>query len=151
MEMVSYKSTEMKLLKLLGAVRYAASGALDIVEDGTDGRFQIQLKVTGRDYYRLLKDDLKRLVLRAYLRWNVPLFVIYFEQNETFTLVYPVSSASDDVKVMNKEVKLKCGETTFIRVEGLEPSLWAARSIPSISAKKYLDSIIEECRKVMGW
>ncbi len=85
-----YAKLEAALLRKLGARRYAASGAVGFgVEDGTDGIFMIQLKVTNKDRYELRRETVEKVCRSAALHRKVPLIAIYLAQKERWLLLYP--------------------------------------------------------------
>jgi len=149
-----YKSVESKLLRAIGARRFPASGANLPVEDGSDGRYHIQLKVTSRPFYLLRADDLHRLSLRAITNMQVPLFAIYFSQPDVFVFVHPCDCAHDvaagDCKTVRRSARIYPHSDFHFALFG-SPFVWKVTTTPAARAKLTIDSIYETClRAVRG-
>lgn len=83
-----YLLKERKHIEELGGRALPLSGQGRPWEDGIVGNFQIQLKITRRDFYDLREEDLADLIKHSVIAGHSPLFVIYFERYGAYALVY---------------------------------------------------------------
>lgn len=138
-----YKRLEAKLLQMLGAWRYPASGARQPVEDGTDGQFQIQLKVTNNDFYQLSTKDLQRLALRAFTLWHIPIFAIFFAKRGVFVVIHPTTERPQ--RSVNKSIRIHYyAHELFTVVNDEHQICWRAVPVHPLSAKIYLEQITKQ-------
>lgn len=143
---MGYKSLERRLLKGLGARRFVGSGAGLPVEDGSDGRFHIQLKVTRRPFYTLSVKDLGKLARHAFINWQIPLFAIYFSSEGVYVLVYPCECAPGGETVRSTIRLRPYVSPQRINTPSITPSHWMVSTVNPLAAKSFLDSIVQQCR-----
>lgn len=130
------------MLKQLGLRRIVGSGRGMAAEDGTDGWWQAQLKVTSKNGYKLNAEDLAKLARNAFLNGQAPLFAIYFSRLQVFALIFPTQAAQNAVQVKKSVTITTRMDGAVLQVESITAaSFWKVVFVAPYNAKKVLDAI----------
>lgn len=132
-----YAIKEHRHMKALGGRRLPRSGRGLPCEDGVIKKFHVQLKITKKPYYELRHADIEKLVRHATIWGQEPLFVVFFEQEDKYALIYPIAAGA---KVNQKSKRITPQENATFNMAGAK---WEVKVVHKSKAKDFISKLCE--------